>query len=85
MNPKVTNQKYVALIGNPNCGKTAIFNHLTGMSQKVSNYPGITVEKKIGKLKSDSDEQVNVLDLPGTYSITPESIDERVVAEQVMD
>ncbi len=85
MNPKVTNQKYVALIGNPNCGKTAIFNHLTGMSQKVSNYPGITVEKKSGKLKSDSDEQVNVLDLPGTYSITPESIDERVVAEQVMD
>jgi len=85
MNPKVTNQKYVALIGNPNCGKTAIFNHLTGMSQKVSNYPGITVEKKIGKLKNDSDEQVNVLDLPGTYSITPESIDERVVAEQVMD
>ncbi|MFC1565714.1 ferrous iron transport protein B [Candidatus Neomarinimicrobiota bacterium] len=85
MNPKVTNQKYVALIGNPNCGKTAVFNHLTGMSQKVSNYPGITVEKKIGKLKSDSDEQVNVLDLPGTYSITPESIDERVVAEQVMD
>lgn len=85
MNPKVTDQKYVALIGNPNCGKTAVFNHLTGMSQKVSNYPGITVEKKIGKLKSDSDEQVNVLDLPGTYSITPESIDERVVAEQVMD
>jgi len=85
MNPEVTNQKYVALIGNPNCGKTAVFNHLTGMSQKVSNYPGITVEKKIGKLKSDSDEQVNVLDLPGTYSITPESIDERVVAEQVMD
>ena len=85
MSAKATNLKYVALIGNPNCGKTAVFNHLTGMSQKVSNYPGITVEKKIGKLKSDSDEQVNVLDLPGTYSITPESIDERVVAEQVMD
>ncbi len=85
MNTKVVDKKYVALIGNPNCGKTAIFNHLTGLSQKVSNYPGITVEKKIGKLKSNFDEEINVLDLPGTYSITPESIDERVVAEQVMD
>jgi len=77
--------KYIALLGNPNCGKTAIFNILTGLNQKVSNYPGITVERKIGKLKSNFDEQINVLDLPGTYSITPESIDERVVAEQVMD
>lgn len=85
MNTKVVDKKYVALIGNPNCGKTALFNHLTGLSQKVSNYPGITVEKKIGKLKSNFDEEINVLDLPGTYSITPESIDERVVAEQVMD
>ncbi len=85
MNPKVTNQKYVALLGNPNCGKTAVFNHLTGLNQKVSNYPGITVEKKIGKLKSEHKEEIYILDLPGTYSITPESIDERVVAEQVMD
>ncbi len=85
MNAKVADKKYVALIGNPNCGKTAIFNHLTGLSQKVSNYPGITVEKKIGKLKGDFEVDLNVLDLPGTYSITPESIDERVVAEQVMD
>ncbi len=77
--------KYIALIGNPNCGKTAVFNHLTGLNQKVSNYPGITVEKKIGKLKSDFDENIYILDLPGTYSITPESIDERVVAEQFMD
>ena len=80
-----SDSKYVALLGNPNCGKTAIFNHLTGSNQKVSNYPGITVERKIGKLKSNFEEQINVLDLPGTYSITPESIDERVVAEQVMD
>ena len=85
MKTDVKDQKYVALIGNPNCGKTAIFNHLTGMDQKVSNYPGITVEKKTGKLKGDFDEEISVLDLPGTYSITPESIDERVVAEQVMD
>lgn len=85
MNAKAIDQKYIALIGNPNCGKTAVFNHLTGLNQKVSNYPGITVEKKTGKLKSDFDEDIYILDLPGTYSITPESIDERVVAEQVMD
>ncbi|NHZ85438.1 MAG: ferrous iron transport protein B [Planctomycetia bacterium] len=82
---KTANQTYVALLGNPNCGKTAVFNHLTGLNQKVSNYPGITVEKKIGKLKSNVDEEIYVLDLPGTYSITPESIDERIVAEQFMD
>ncbi|MCK4903853.1 MAG: ferrous iron transport protein B, partial [Candidatus Marinimicrobia bacterium] len=80
-----TANKYITLIGNPNCGKTAVFNLLTGLNQKVSNYPGITVEKKTGKLKSDFDEDIFVLDLPGTYSITPESIDERVVAEQFMD
>ena len=85
MSYKTASQTYVALLGNPNCGKTAVFNHLTGLNQKVSNYPGITVEKKIGKLKSNSDEDIYVLDLPGTYSITPESIDERIVAEQFMD
>lgn len=85
MNPKLLHDKFVALIGNPNSGKTAIFNYLTGLNQKVSNYPGITVERKIGKLKCEFDEDINVLDLPGTYSLTPESIDERVVAEQVMD
>lgn len=85
MNPKAAQDKYVALIGNPNCGKTAIFNHLTGLNQKVSNYPGITVERKSGKLKCEFDDNIDVLDLPGTYSLTPESLDERVVAEQVMD
>jgi len=115
MNPKSLRGNYIALIGNPNCGKTAIFNHLTGLNQKVSNYPGITVERKIGRLRYDHGgrhrhgrgsihkvdrkwnhkrlrkvehhhkHSCNVLDLPGTYSITPESIDERVVAEQVMD
>ena len=80
-----SNKNFVAIIGNPNCGKTAVFNHLTGLSQKVSNYPGITVERKTGILKGDSDQNIQVLDLPGTYSITPESLDERVVAEQVMD
>ena len=85
MKPKSLRDNYVALVGNPNCGKTAVFNYLTGLNQKVSNYPGITVERKIGKLKCNFSDNCNVLDLPGTYSITPESIDERVVAEQVMD
>ena len=80
-----SDEKYIALIGNPNCGKTAVFNHLTGLNQKVSNYPGITVEKKTGKLISAIGEEIYILDLPGTYSITPESIDERIVAEQFMD
>ena len=85
MNPKIKIDNYVALIGNPNCGKTALFNQLTGLNQKVSNYPGITVEKKIGKLKGENESNLHVLDLPGTYSLTPESIDERVVSEQIMD
>ncbi len=85
MMDKTADDKIIALIGNPNCGKTAVFNHLTGLNQKVSNYPGITVERKIGNLKSNVDDNIQILDLPGTYSITPESVDERVVAEQVMD
>ncbi len=75
---------WVALIGNPNCGKTAIFNLLTGLNQKVSNYPGITVEKKIGKARFINGDVFNLLDLPGTYSLTPESLDERIVTEQVL-
>lgn len=73
-----------ALVGNPNSGKTAIFNLLTGLNQKVSNYQGITVEKKIGWIKGIDSEQYQLLDLPGTYSITPESFDERIVEEQVV-
>ena len=67
----------IALIGNPNSGKTAIFNLLTGLSQKVSNYPGITIDKKNGSV-SHHKTQFDLLDLPGTYSITPETIDEAV-------
>ena len=75
---------WVALIGNPNSGKTAIFNLLTGMNQKVSNYPGITVEKKAGKGQFNDGTIFHLLDFPGTYSLTPESIDERIVTEQVL-
>jgi len=75
---------WVALIGNPNSGKTAIFNLLTGMNQKVSNYPGITVEKKVGTGHFNDGTVYHLLDFPGTYSLTPESFDERIVAEQVL-
>jgi ferrous iron transport protein B len=75
---------WVALIGNPNSGKTAIFNLLTGMNQKVSNYPGITVEKKVGTGHFNDGTVYHLLDFPGTYSLTPESFDERIVTEQVL-
>ena len=68
--------QHIALAGNPNVGKTTVFNLLTGMRQKVANYPGVTVERKSGPLKGQSD--VEVIDLPGTYSLNPKSMDERV-------
>ncbi len=68
----------VALVGNPNCGKTALFNLLTDSKQKVANYAGVTVERKEGRFKTASDKTIRVLDLPGTYSLHPRSPDERV-------
>ena len=65
----------VALIGNPNTGKTSVFNHLTGLHQQVGNYPGITVEKKIGLCKLTNNAKAIILDLPGTYSLNASSID----------
>jgi ferrous iron transport protein B len=70
--------KKIALIGNPNCGKTTLFNALTGLHQKVGNFPGVTVEKVSGQIKTQT-EIFQVLDLPGTYSINPKSPDEEVV------
>ncbi len=70
--------KKIALIGNPNCGKTTLFNALTGLHQKVGNFPGVTVEKVSGLIKTQTDS-FQVLDLPGTYSINPKSPDEEVV------
>lgn len=75
----------VALIGNPNTGKTSVFNHLTGMNQQVGNYPGITVEKKIGFSKLPYNIKANILDLPGTYSLNASSIDENVVIELLLN
>src|SRR5437867_9618693 len=71
----------IALAGNPNSGKTTIFNALTGLRQKVANYPGVTVEKKTGRCKLDDGRWVNVIDLPGTYSLISRSPDERVAME----
>ena len=68
----------VALVGNPNCGKTALFNLLTGSRQKVANYAGVTVERKEGWFTAPSGRRVRVLDLPGAYSLRPTSPDEAV-------
>ena len=75
----------VALFGNPNTGKTSIFNALTGLSQKVGNYPGITVEKKEGKSKLDRINIGYILDLPGTYSLNASSMDESVVVNLLLN
>jgi ferrous iron transport protein B len=71
----------VALVGNPNCGKTALFNRLTGSHQKVANYAGVTVERKEGKLTTFAGKHLRVLDLPGTYSLHPRSPDEKVTCD----
>ncbi len=75
----------VALIGNPNTGKTSVFNQLTGLNQQVGNYPGITVEKKIGFCKLSNNVKANILDLPGTYSLNASSMDENVVIELLLN
>ena len=63
-----------ALVGNPNSGKTALFNALTGSRQKVANYPGVTVERKAGTVLTPLGRHAVVLDLPGTYSLSPQSL-----------
>ncbi len=76
-------QLTIALAGNPNCGKTTIFNNLTGARQKVGNWPGVTVEKKEGKLRYKGHD-VKVVDLPGTYSLTPFSIEEVTARDYIL-
>jgi ferrous iron transport protein B len=75
----------VALIGNPNTGKTSVFNALTGLNQKVGNYPGITVEKKQGSSRLDRVTKARIFDLPGTYSLNASSMDESVVVELLLN
>ncbi len=73
----------IAITGNPNTGKSSLFNQLTGLRQKVGNFPGVTVDKKTGQFRLENGIEVEVIDLPGTYSIFPQSDDERVVADFV--
>ena len=69
----------IALVGNPNSGKSSLFNHLTGLNQKIGNFPGVTVDKKTGYCKLDDHTKAEIVDLPGTYSIYPNSTDEKIV------
>ncbi|MDZ7937450.1 MAG: FeoB small GTPase domain-containing protein [Rhodoferax sp.] len=71
----------VALLGNPNSGKSSLFNQLTGLKQKIGNFPGVTVDKKTGFCKINHETEVEIIDLPGTYSIYPNSLDEQVVLD----
>ena len=75
----------IALVGNPNTGKTSVFNALTGLKQKVGNYPGITVDKKEGACTLPHGKKAHILDLPGTYSLNASSIDENVVVEILLN
>src|SRR5437660_81448 len=77
-----TGKKLVAIVGNPNAGKTTLFNSLTRSFQKVGNYAGVTVERVSGTLKL-GDETIEVIDVPGLYSLTPLSEDERVAADVI--
>ena len=74
----------VALVGNPNCGKTALFNLLTGARQKVANYAGVTVERKVGTARLRNGQSVSVVDLPGAYSLSPATPDEQVTLEVIL-
>lgn len=75
----------IALIGNPNSGKTTLFNALTGLRQKVGNYPGVTVDRKSGYWKYNSTQTAEIIDLPGTYSIYPKRPDERIATETILN
>src|SRR5258705_211959 len=78
--------RYVILTGNPNCGKTTLFNALTGLRAKVGNYAGVTVERKEGKLLgAPADANIRVLDLPGTYSLSPNSLDEQISRDVLLN
>jgi len=74
----------IALVGNPNCGKTALFNLLTGARQKVANYAGVTVERKVGIARLRNGQSVSVVDLPGAYSLSPATPDEQVTLEVIL-
>lgn len=78
-------RKRIALVGNPNSGKSSLFNQLTGLNQKIGNFPGVTVDKKSGFCTLSSGEKLEIIDLPGTYSIYPKSKDESVVTDILLN
>lgn len=79
-----TRMRRIAILGNPNAGKSTLFNRLTGLRQKVGNYPGVTVEKKTGRCELPSGAQAELIDLPGTYSLQPASPDEQIVRDVLL-
>src|SRR5215471_2776621 len=84
--PKSSAPAYLVLTGNPNCGKTTLFNALTGLRAKVGNYAGVTVERKEGRLLgAPAGLNVRVLDLPGTYSLSPQSLDEQISRDVLLN
>ena len=82
--PAASRAPIYALVGNPNCGKSTLFNALTGLKQKVGNYPGVTVEKKVGTTYSQHGQPITVIDLPGTYSLAARSPDEAVTRDVLL-
>lgn len=75
----------IALVGNPNSGKSSMFNHITGLNQKIGNFPGVTVEKRSGFTSLPDGSTAEIIDLPGIYSLYPRSLDERIVSEILLD
>src|SRR3954469_15560439 len=75
----------IALVGNPNSGKSSLFNVLTGLNQKVGNFPGVTVDKKTGTSRISESLTAHIIDLPGTYSLYPKSADEQVTYEVLLN
>ncbi|MCZ6489199.1 MAG: 50S ribosome-binding GTPase, partial [Acidobacteria bacterium] len=78
---KPASQRIVAVVGAPNSGKSTLFNRLTGLRQKVANYPGVTVEKRLGRARLPNGKEVLLIDLPGVYSLSPRSEDERITRD----
>ncbi len=79
------NRQKIALVGNPNSGKSSLFNYLTGLNQKIGNFPGVTVEKRSGNCTMPDGTSAEIIDLPGIYSIYPRSLDERIVSEIILN
>ena len=75
----------IALAGKPNSGKSSLFNQLTGLNQKIGNFPGVTVDKRTGICNLDEKTQAEIIDLPGIYSLYPRTLDEKIVAEILAD